>query len=64
MADTDKVARPTGIEGLLERLSRGEFDLVAVGRALISDPDWASKIRAGRQEEILPFSREALKTLA
>ena len=64
MAETDKVARPTGIEGLLERLSRGEFDLVAVGRALISDPDWASKVRDGRQEEILPFSREALKTLA
>lgn len=64
MRATDEVATPTGIDGLLERLSRGEFDLIAVGRALISDPDWPRKIRDGRQAEILPFSREALKTLA
>ena len=64
MAETDKIARPTGIEGLIERLQRREFDLVAVGRALISDPDWALKVRDGRQAEILPFSRDALKTLA
>lgn len=63
MRETDKVARPTGIEGLLTRLERAEFDLVAVGRALISDPEWARKVREGRQEEILGFSREALKTL-
>jgi 2,4-dienoyl-CoA reductase-like NADH-dependent reductase (Old Yellow Enzyme family) len=49
---------------LLERLNKQEFDLVAVGRALICDPDWAVKVREGRMEDILPFSREALKTLA
>jgi len=64
MVKTDKVAQPAGIEGLLERLNKGEFDLVAVGRALICDPEWAVKVREGRMEEILPFSREALKTLA
>jgi 2,4-dienoyl-CoA reductase-like NADH-dependent reductase (Old Yellow Enzyme family) len=64
MVKTDKVAQPAGIEGLLERLNKAEFDLVAVGRALICDPEWAVKVREGRMEEILPFSREALKTLA
>ena len=64
MVKTDKVAQPANIEGLLERLDKAEFDLVAVGRALICDPDWAVKVREGRMEEILPFSREALKTLA
>ncbi|WP_312570814.1 NADH:flavin oxidoreductase [Stutzerimonas balearica] len=64
MVKTDKVAQPAGIEGLLERLDKAEFDLVAVGRALICDPEWAVKVREGRMEEILPFSREALKTLA
>jgi len=63
MVKTDKVAQPANIEGLLERLNRQEFDLVAVGRALICDPDWALKIRDGRMQDILPFSREALKTL-
>lgn len=61
--NTDEVARPAGVEGLLARLENQEFDLVAVGRALLVDPEWAAKIRDGRQEEILPFSREALKSL-
>ena len=52
------------IDDLLVRLGANEFDLVAVGRALIVDPEWADKVREGRFSEILPFSREALKTLA
>ncbi|TRX74193.1 NADH:flavin oxidoreductase [Pseudomonas mangiferae] len=63
MVKTDKVAQPAGLEGLLERLDRGEFDLVAVGRALLVDPDWARKVRDGRQQDILPFSRDALTSL-
>ena len=63
MAETDKVARPASLDGLIARLEAGEFDLVAVGRALISDPEWARKVREGRDADILPFSREALATL-
>ncbi|HZG17854.1 MAG TPA: NADH:flavin oxidoreductase [Candidatus Bathyarchaeia archaeon] len=51
------------VEGVIERLEREEFDLVAVGRALLADPAWASKIRDGRIDELIPFSPEALKTL-
>ncbi|KAF1054045.1 MAG: NADH oxidase [Stenotrophomonas maltophilia] len=61
---TDEVAQPSGIDGLLERLDREEFDLVAVGRALLVDADWATKVREGRLSDIKPFSREALATLA
>jgi 2,4-dienoyl-CoA reductase-like NADH-dependent reductase (Old Yellow Enzyme family) len=64
MVKTDKVAGTANIDDLLVRLAEGEFDLVAVGRALIVDPEWADKVREGRFDEILPFSREALKTLA
>ena len=64
MVKTDKVAAPASIENLLERLNREEFDLVAVGRALLVDPDWAVKVREGREQDILPFSREALTSLA
>ncbi|VXD02483.1 12-oxophytodienoate reductase [Pseudomonas sp. 8Z] len=63
MVKTDKVAEPASLENLLERLNKREFDLVAVGRALLVDPDWALKVRDGREQEILPFSREALTTL-
>jgi len=63
MVNTDKVAQPASLEKLLERLNNDEFDLVAVGRALLVDPDWALKVREGREGDILPFSREALMTL-
>ena len=63
MVNTDKVAQPASLEKLLERLNNDEFDLVAVGRALLVDPDWAVKVREGREGDILPFSREALMSL-
>ncbi|ASR47412.1 NADH:flavin oxidoreductase [Paenibacillus kribbensis] len=58
-----KGAGNTKIDGLIERLEREEFDLVAVGRALLADPAWAKKIRDGRTDELIPITAEALKTL-
>lgn len=51
------------LDDLLERLERGEFDLVAVGRALVSDPEWATKIMQQRYEELVGFDRNALSVL-
>jgi 2,4-dienoyl-CoA reductase-like NADH-dependent reductase (Old Yellow Enzyme family) len=59
-AETDKVHLDT----LLAMLDRGDFDLVAVGRALIVNPDWPNKVREGRFDALKPFSPEALGTLA
>jgi len=53
-----------GIDDLIARLEAGEFDLVAVGRALIADPAWAAKIRDGRASDITTFTRDLLQTLA
>ena len=53
----------TDIDGLLDRLERGEFDLVAVGRALLANPDWAVKVRAGTLAEVRPFDRGVLASL-
>lgn len=64
MVDTDKVAQPASLEKLLQRLGDQEFDLVAVGRALLVDAQWAAKVREGREQDILSFSREALTSLA
>ncbi|WP_207802239.1 NADH:flavin oxidoreductase [Paenibacillus xerothermodurans] len=58
-----KGASNANIDGLIERLEREEFDLVAVGRALLVDPAWADKIRDGRTEALIPFTSEAVKTL-
>lgn len=51
------------LDGLLERLGRDEFDLVAVGRGILADPEWARKVRSGRMKELRPFGAEALRTL-
>jgi 2,4-dienoyl-CoA reductase-like NADH-dependent reductase (Old Yellow Enzyme family) len=53
----------TDIDGLLDRLERDEFDLIAVGRALLGDPDWAAKILSGRTGELRPFDLAMLGTL-
>ncbi|TFE54400.1 NADH:flavin oxidoreductase [Streptomyces sp. ICN441] len=52
------------LDNLLDRLERDEFDLVAVGRALLQDPEWASKVLEGRTDELKPYDAAALKTLA
>ncbi len=63
MVETDKVADTSGVDSLVERLNNSEFDLVAVGRALLVDGEWANKVRDGRFEDIVPFSRKALTEL-
>ena len=59
--DADFVA---GVDKLIERLDAGEFDLVGVGRALLSDYAWARKVKDGRFEDLEDFNAEALKELA
>jgi 2,4-dienoyl-CoA reductase-like NADH-dependent reductase (Old Yellow Enzyme family) len=49
-----------GLDGLLERMERDEFDLIAVGRALISDPAWAQKVRLGDLAGLKGFDAAAL----
>lgn len=54
----------TGIDRLLDRMERDEFDLVAVGRALLGDPEWAAKVFEGRIGELQPFQASMLQTLS
>lgn len=56
-------ARKADIGALITRMENGEFDLVAVGRALLSDPAWANKVRAGQEQEIIEFNREFMQKL-
>ncbi len=51
------------IADVIERLDKGEFDLVAVGRALLQDPFWAEKIKQGRTDELDDYDAKALATL-
>ncbi|MFG2553221.1 NADH:flavin oxidoreductase [Streptomyces sp. NPDC048581] len=53
-----------GIDDLLDALEREEYDMVAVGRALLQDPEWAAKVLAGRFDELAAYDAGSLKTLS
>jgi 2,4-dienoyl-CoA reductase-like NADH-dependent reductase (Old Yellow Enzyme family) len=56
-------SEPASLDHLVGQMEREEFDLVAVGRALLQDPEWAVKVREGRSSELKSFERGALATL-
>ncbi len=58
-----KEAEPASIDNLLERVEREEFDLVAVGRALIANPDWANQVEAGNIADTTAYEKDMLKEL-
>ena len=60
-AFTGESSEPSNLDELLRRFERGDFDLVAVGRAILQDPLWVKKIRAGSKTEA--FTKEALTKL-
>jgi len=41
------------VERALEALSEGRADLIAVGRGLIADPNWPTKVKERRFDEIV-----------
>ena len=59
-----ETATPRAIADLVERLERHEFDLVAVGRALITNPDWPKMVASGRAGSLNAFSVSALAELS
>lgn len=52
-----------GLDRLIQRMERDEFDLIAVGRALIGDPAWVTKVQAGDREKLKDFDAAALAEL-
>jgi 2,4-dienoyl-CoA reductase-like NADH-dependent reductase (Old Yellow Enzyme family) len=44
-------------------MERDEFDLIAVGRAILNDPQWVAKIRDGDHQSLRDFNPAALATL-
>ncbi len=61
--DMTATAKPTSIDRAIEDISHEKYDLIAVGRALISDYEWVIKMKEGRLKDIIPYSKEALLKL-
>jgi 2,4-dienoyl-CoA reductase-like NADH-dependent reductase (Old Yellow Enzyme family) len=53
----------TDLDRLVARMERGEFDLIAVGRALLSDYAWARKVHDGDFAALKGFETSALAEL-
>ena len=60
---TFREADTASLDELLRRMDAQEFDLVAVGRALIANPDWVDMVQHHRHEELKPFRKEHLAEL-
>ncbi|HVY63397.1 MAG TPA: hypothetical protein VHH11_01095 [Gammaproteobacteria bacterium] len=58
-----EAARPMPLDGLVGRLEAGQFDLVAVGRALLADPQWVRKVRDGSYAHIEAFDKTEFDTV-
>lgn len=52
------------IEQLAFKLSNNEFDLVAIGRASIADPQWVEKASQGKFDEIRHWDKEIIESFA
>lgn len=51
------------LDALIEQVSRGDYDLIAVGRALIADPEFVLKVKEGRFGEVIPYKNSMLEKL-
>jgi 2,4-dienoyl-CoA reductase-like NADH-dependent reductase (Old Yellow Enzyme family) len=58
-----ETSKPASLDDLLRRLDRGDFDLVAVGRAILQDPQWAVKVHEGRTADLLDFAPSSMAKL-
>lgn len=63
MVDASAVTT-AALQPLNDRIDAGEFDLVAVGRALLQDADWVTKVKAGRFDELQDYDKQSLMQLS
>jgi 2,4-dienoyl-CoA reductase-like NADH-dependent reductase (Old Yellow Enzyme family) len=60
-AFTGASSEPTPLDDVVHRLEQEEFDLVAVGRAILADPAWAAKVHGGDNAAMIGFTPAALR---
>lgn len=59
----ESASRSRDVEDVAALVERGEFDMIAVGRAMVANPDWANLVAAGHTHRLRPFTRDLLATL-
>ena len=54
---------PASLTALVRRMEREEFDLIAIGRAILADPRWVTKVRTHDTTALHGFTPAALREL-
>ncbi|WP_417827739.1 NADH:flavin oxidoreductase [Thalassospira sp.] len=62
-AFSGEASQKSSLDDLIERMERDEFDLIAVGRALITDAQWPDKVKNGAFDQLADFNPAALAEL-
>jgi 2,4-dienoyl-CoA reductase-like NADH-dependent reductase (Old Yellow Enzyme family) len=53
-----QVIAPASVDRLVEQFDAGEFDIVAIGRALLADPAWVARLRDGELDRFPGYNPE------
>jgi 2,4-dienoyl-CoA reductase-like NADH-dependent reductase (Old Yellow Enzyme family) len=53
-----QVIQPAPVDRLVEQFESGEFDVVAIGRALLADPAWVNRLRDGELDGFNGYDAE------
>jgi 2,4-dienoyl-CoA reductase-like NADH-dependent reductase (Old Yellow Enzyme family) len=53
--EAERTVGVAGLDRLFEMLGRGDFDLVAVGRGMLANADWANIVREERYADLSPY---------
>ena len=61
--DMTAPATPTSIDKAIDDITNDTYDLIAVGRALLSDHEWVLKMKEGRVNDVIPYTKDALLNL-
>ncbi len=61
--DNDHVTIEDNLKIVDEKIKTGEFDYVAVGRAILADPEWAVKLKNGHLNQVVHYTKDSEKYL-
>ena len=56
-------ANPVDIGKAIKDINEEKYDLVAVGRALLADPEWVIKMKENRMNDVIPYTEKAIQEL-
>ena len=61
--DNEDLTIEDNLKMIDEKIKAGEYDYVAVGRAVLADPEWPVKLKNSKLDQVLHYTKESEKHL-